>query len=146
MKTESLLTIIPVALLGMLLGLSAYTFYYARGYSYLSNNPDACVNCHVMRDKFDAWQVSPHRFALCNDCHVPHNFAGKYATKMEHGMRHSYVFTFGNPQVIRLKKSGESIVEENCVRCHATAVSGIFHGGNGSRRCFDCHKGMGHAF
>ncbi|HEY3296831.1 MAG TPA: cytochrome c nitrite reductase small subunit [bacterium] len=146
MKASTLLTVLPLAALGIVLGISAYTFYFARGYSYLSNNPDACVNCHVMKDKFDAWQVSPHRFALCNDCHVPHNLIGKYATKMEHGIRHSYVFTFGNPQVIRLKKSGEAIVEGNCIRCHETMVSKIFHGFKGDRRCFDCHRGMGHAF
>ncbi len=143
MKTSTLLTALPLAALGILIGVSAYTFWYARGYSYLSNNPEACVNCHVMQDKFDAWQVSPHRFALCNDCHVPHNLAGKYATKMEHGIRHSYVFTFGNPQVIRLKKSGESIVEQNCIRCHDMMVSQVRHE-MVDRRCFDCHRGMGH--
>ncbi len=146
MKALAIPGVILLALLGILVGVSGYTFYYARGYSYLSNDPTACVNCHVMRDKFDAWQVSPHRFALCNDCHVPHNLAGKYAVKMEHGIRHSYVFTFGNPQIFRLRPSGYKVVEDNCVRCHATAVSTIMHGGDGQRRCFECHKGMGHAF
>jgi cytochrome c nitrite reductase small subunit len=137
---------ILVVMLGILIGISGFTFYYARGYSYLSNDPTACINCHVMRDKFNAWQVSPHRFATCNDCHVPQNLVGKYAVKAEHGMRHSYVFTFGNPQIIRLKASGESVVEDNCKRCHAIAVSSLMHGFKNDRRCFDCHKGMGHAF
>jgi cytochrome c nitrite reductase small subunit len=96
-----------------------------------------------MREKFTAWEVSPHRFAVCNDCHVPHNLVGKYATKAEHGMRHSYVFTFGNPQVIRLRDSGKEVVEANCVRCHEGRVSTIFHNPPG-KRCFDCHHGMGH--
>lgn len=135
---------------GVVLGLSAYTFYYAKGYSYLLDSPEACVNCHVMREHFTAWQISPHRFVTCNGCHVPHGFVGKYATKMEHGMRHSYVFTFEDPQVIRIKESGESIVESNCVRCHDIMVSGIVHAGQkyatkGEKRCMECHRGMGHA-
>ena len=139
--------VVLLALLGVLLGVSAYTFYYARGYSYLSNDPTACVNCHVMRDKFDAWQVSPHRFALCNDCHVPHNLVGKYAVKMEHGIRHSYVFTFGNPQIFRLKDLGlqgggrqlralprHRGLDRSCTAAPASAAA------------FECHQGMGHAF
>jgi cytochrome c nitrite reductase small subunit len=137
----ALLIIVP----GVLVGVSGYTFVYAKGYSYLLNDPKACMNCHVMRDNYQAWQVSPHRFATCNDCHVPHNFVGKYAAKAEHGMRHSYVFTFGDPQVIRIKPSGRAIVESNCVRCHAMTVSSIVHGGENNHRCFDCHRGMGHA-
>ena len=38
------------ALSGVTLGLGAYTFVYARGYSYFSNDPEACANCHVMRE------------------------------------------------------------------------------------------------
>ena len=156
MTRRQLITVLLLALPGIVLGLSGYTFYYAKGYSYLLDNPDACVNCHVMRENYNAWQVSPHRFVTCNGCHVPHNFLGKYATKVEHGMRHSYVFTFENPQVIRIKESGKDIVESNCVRCHAMMVSTIvhgdvtslnptLHGGIKERRCFECHQGMGHA-
>ena len=43
-----------VIALGLVLGLGAYTFVYARGYSYLSHDPGACANCHVMREHFDA--------------------------------------------------------------------------------------------
>ncbi len=32
------------ALLGAALGLGLYTFVYAKGYSYLTNNPQACAN------------------------------------------------------------------------------------------------------
>jgi cytochrome c nitrite reductase small subunit len=37
-------------LIGALAGIGGYTFYYAKGLSYLSNDPRACVNCHIMRD------------------------------------------------------------------------------------------------
>jgi len=70
--------------LGAALGLGAYTFVYARGYSYFSNDPAACANCHVMRDYFDSWQRSSHHAsAVCNDCHTPHPLVGKYLTKAE---------------------------------------------------------------
>jgi cytochrome c nitrite reductase small subunit len=63
---------------GLLLGLGGYTFVYARGASYLTNDPQACVNCHVMREQFDGWQRSSHRrAAVCNDCHAPHDLFGK---------------------------------------------------------------------
>src|SRR5688572_30840100 len=83
------------ALLGVFFGVSGFTFAEARGWSYLSNDPEACVNCHVMRGVYDSWQKSSHHAAaVCNDCHVPHDLAGKYWTKAEHGLRHSWGFTF----------------------------------------------------
>ena len=48
------------ALVGAALGLGVYTFLYAQGHSYFSNNPAACANCHVMRDYLDSWQRSSH--------------------------------------------------------------------------------------
>ncbi|MGB9604145.1 MAG: hypothetical protein ACP5MG_02815 [Verrucomicrobiia bacterium] len=38
---------------GAMLGIAAYTFIYAEGYSYLTNNPAACANCHVMNDYYN---------------------------------------------------------------------------------------------
>jgi len=43
---------IPVAILaGLVIGLGSYTFIYAKGDSYLTNNPVACTNCHVMQSQ-----------------------------------------------------------------------------------------------
>ena len=36
--------------IGLAVGVGAYTFVYARGYSYMTDNAEACVNCHVMQD------------------------------------------------------------------------------------------------
>jgi cytochrome c nitrite reductase small subunit len=59
-------------LLGVLLGLGAYTFRYAEGLSYFSTDPRACVNCHIMRDAYDSWQkASHHAAATCVECHLP---------------------------------------------------------------------------
>ena len=73
-------------LLGAVLGLGLFTFGYARGSAYLTNDPAACANCHIMSEHFAAWTKSSHRqVATCNDCHTPHSFLGKYATKARTG-------------------------------------------------------------
>ena len=57
--------------LGAAAGVGAYTFIYARGAPYLTNDPNACVNCHVMREQYDGGGKSSHRaVAVCNDCHT----------------------------------------------------------------------------
>src|SRR3954466_10058793 len=77
-------------LAGVLLGTGTYTVRYAEGFSYLSPDPKACVNCHVMREQYDGWQhASHHAVATCNDCHVPPAFVPKYLVKAENGFWHS---------------------------------------------------------
>ena len=61
-------------LLGVFFGSGMFTFITARGYSYMSDDPAVCVNCHVMRDQYDGWRHgSHHAVASCNDCHIPHD-------------------------------------------------------------------------
>lgn len=82
--------------LGLAIGVGAYTFVYAQGYSYLTDNPAACANCHIMNEHYSAWLKSSHRHvAVCNDCHTPPQFVGKYMTKARNGFWHSYYFTTG---------------------------------------------------
>jgi cytochrome c nitrite reductase small subunit len=95
MTTERLIVIAAV-LVGLLIGLGGYTFVYAKGYSYLTNDPGACANCHVMRDHFAAWTRASHRaVAVCNDCHTPPDVVGKYVTKARNGFWHWFYFTTG---------------------------------------------------
>ena len=92
-------------LFGGLVGLGGFTFSYAQGLSYLSNDPRACVNCHVMRDVYDGWSHGSHKaVADCNDCHTPHNLlVAKYAVKALDGFKHSAAFTLGGfPEPIRI--------------------------------------------
>jgi cytochrome c nitrite reductase small subunit len=121
--------VLVAVLVGVTVGLGFYTFVYARGYSYLTNNPQACANCHVMQEYYDAWIKSPHRaVAACNDCHTPHNFAGKYETKVENGFFHSLAFTSGRfPDNIFIRPRDERVTESTCRSCHAqitTAIAG----------------------
>ena len=112
---------------GLAFGLGAYTFGYARGYSYLSNDASACANCHIMREHFDAWNKSSHRaVATCNSCHTPHNLVGKYATKAKNGFWHSFYFTTGRyPDPLRITEGNRRIAAAACRECHAAIVEAI---------------------
>lgn len=134
---------------GLFLGLGTYTFTFAHGLSYFSNDPKACVNCHIMREQFDGWQKSPHHaVATCNDCHTPHDFVRKYLTKAENGYWHSKGFTlqdFHEPIMIRPKNV--AVLQENCVGCHQQIVDGInTHPGDPQKMldCLHCHRDVGH--
>jgi cytochrome c nitrite reductase small subunit len=86
MRVSSTLALCVALLFGVAVGLCAYTFVYAKGYTYLMNDPQACINCHVMRAQYDAWlKSSHHSVATCNDCQTPHNIVAKYAVMANNG-------------------------------------------------------------
>ena len=87
---------IPVIiLLGIFMGLGVYSVYVSKAWSYLSEDPRACVNCHIMAPQYATWNHSSHReTATCNDCHVPHdNIVRKYYFKGKDGLNHATLFT-----------------------------------------------------
>jgi cytochrome c nitrite reductase small subunit len=136
-------------LVGAALGTGTYTVHYAEGFSYLSNDPKACVNCHVMREPYDGWQkASHHAVAVCNDCHVPHETIPKYLVKMENGFWHSKGFTLQDfPEPIRLRSISLRILNANCAECHSDLVNDIsYHGLSGTENigCVHCHASVGH--
>lgn len=134
--------------LGALAGLGGYTFVHARGASYLTNEPSACANCHVMRDHLDAWAKSSHHaVATCNDCHAPHTFVGKYWTKVSNGYHHSLAFTTGRfHEPIGITERNRRVTEEACRHCHADVVHGIDAHGRDVEpmSCIRCHERVGH--
>ena len=134
-------------LAGLAIGLGGYTFVYAKGYSYLLNDPVACANCHVMREQLDGWVKSSHRsVAGCNDCHTPHDFLGKYATKAANGFFHSLAFTTGRfPDAIEIKDRNRRITEAACRRCHEDVVLAM-DGSHETQKvpCLRCHPTAGH--
>ena len=101
------------AAIGLALGVGGYTFIYAKGISYLTDDPAACVNCHIMRKQYDGWIRSSHRaVAACNDCHTPAGYLSKYATKASNGFWHSFAFTSGRfAEPIRIKRTTREITE-----------------------------------
>lgn len=119
--------VLAAAALGAAAGLGAFTFIYAKGASYLTTDPAACANCHIMGEHFAAWQRSSHRaVATCADCHMPHNFLGKYAAKASNGFWHSVAFTTGrHPDPLLIKPRNRAIVEQACRDCHEAIVGAI---------------------
>jgi len=136
------------ALIGAIVGLGAYTFAYAEGASYLTNDPDACMNCHVMRDQYEGWLHGPHStVAACNDCHAPHNsVVAKYAVKGINGFRHSLMFTTGAfEEPIRITGMNLNVTEHACLYCHADVTAAMSHANTADPTdCLLCHGGIGH--
>ena len=147
-RWESLLIIGISSAAGVAVGLGGFTFVYAQGHSYLQSDPAACVNCHIMSDQYTAWYKSSHRsVAVCNDCHAPHDFIGKYMTKASNGFWHSFGFTTGRfPDPIRIKPSNLEITEQACRSCHSAVVHAIGAETSGIKglSCVRCHDSVGH--
>lgn len=148
MGSRTIAGMILGAAIGLAGGVGGYTFVYARGASYLTNNPAACANCHIMREHYDGWAKSSHRaVAGCNDCHTPPGLAAKYVTKMSNGFWHSYAFTTGRFQEpLRIKPGNRAVTEEACRGCHQEIVLAIdgFHRAGRSQSCIRCHSSVGH--
>ncbi|MFA5835093.1 MAG: cytochrome c nitrite reductase small subunit [Bacteroidota bacterium] len=147
---------IPVFItVGTLFGLGLLVLYVGNATSYLSDDPRACMNCHVMAPQFATWERSSHaRVTVCNDCHVPHNnVVSKYAFKAMDGTRHSFMFTFRmEPQVIHIHDAGIAVVQQNCIRCHSQLTQNVNerfvtleaqqHGDG--KLCWECHRETPH--
>jgi cytochrome c nitrite reductase small subunit len=132
-----------------------YVFKLSNAASYLSDDPKACVNCHLMTPQYITWNHSSHRdVAHCNDCHVPHsNLFSKYYFKAKDGLYHSAVFTLrAEPQVIQALGPSIAVIQNNCIRCHQDQVTDartvslvenhVAH--RTDRLCWDCHKEVPH--
>lgn len=137
-------------LIGTAIGIAGYTFIYAKGASYLTNDPAACVNCHVMQEQYDGWIKSSHRsVAVCNDCHAPSALIPKYFTKAENGFWHSFAFTTGKfPDNIIARERNKKVTEKACFKCHKDIVEEIIatphHGAGTGVSCVRCHREVGH--
>lgn len=142
------LPIVAASVLGTLIAVGGYTFIYAKGHSYLTNDPAACANCHVMEDHYRAWMKSSHRaVAVCNDCHTPPGFAAKYTTKAINGFNHSLAFTTGRfPEPLRITPRNASVTEKACRKCHQDIVDAIEGPEPETNRlsCIRCHSTVGH--
>jgi cytochrome c nitrite reductase small subunit len=133
---------------GGVIGLGGYTFLYAKGTSYFSDDASACANCHVMREVYDSWNRGSHKaVAACNDCHTPHtSLAAKYAVKAINGWNHSVAFTTGNfHEPLQISPMNLDVAKQNCLHCHGNLTSQIAHVGTGEPLdCLKCHAKVGH--
>ena len=88
--------LVPSVLIGLVVGVGGYTFVYAKGGSYLTNDPGRLRQLPrhggAVR-RLDEIQPSLRRGLQ----RLPHaaGFVGKYATKALNGFWHSFAFTTG---------------------------------------------------
>lgn len=126
--------------------------------SYLSSDPKACINCHVMNAHYASWQHSAHaRVATCVDCHLPVGGGlDKYLAKARDGWNHTVAFTFKDvgPN-LHISPHGAKRVQQNCIRCHDTLTANLQankkrnaqiagHDGSGQDNCWACHDEVPH--
>ena len=143
----SLLVLLISALTGVAAGIGGFTFVYAEGATYLSNNPEACGNCHIMGPQLSAWRHGSHRsVATCNDCHTPPGLVQKYVVKANNGFWHSYGFTTGDfHEPIQITEHNRTVTEAACRVCHQSLVDTIDgHAGGEAVSCIRCHSQVGH--
>lgn len=141
---------------GIAVGLGVYTLYMSRAHSYLSDDPAACVNCHIMAPYYQSWDHSSHaQWTSCNDCHVPHNnIFNKYFFKAKDGLYHAAVFSIhGEPETIRPREESYQVIMNNCIRCHTQLNTEFVKTGmityteavaGKGKACWDCHTDVPH--
>lgn len=141
---------------GIIAGMGSYIIYMSRAHVYLSNDPAACVNCHIMKPYYQSWFHNSHaKWTSCNDCHVPQdNIFRKFYVKAKDGLWHTTVFTLRNePLAIRSKPSSSNVIMENCIRCHSQMNTAFVNTGMISftqaregegKACWDCHTSVAH--
>jgi cytochrome c nitrite reductase small subunit len=143
-----ILLLLLAVLAGLAVGIGGYTLVYAEGFSYMSSDSKVCANCHIMNSQYDSWQKSSHHaVAGCVDCHLPHDFIGKWTAKALNGYHHSKAFTLQNfEEPIRIKPGNSRILQDNCLACHRDLVHEAMAdtGRAGEFTCVHCHQSVGH--
>lgn len=140
-----------VLFVGSCVGLGLYTFLYADGMAYFSDDPQACANCHVMQPHYAAWSKSSHHtVAVCNDCHTPHtSVVQKLLVKAVNGFHHSLAFTTGRfHEPILITDFNQAVTESSCRYCHRDVVDAIdtLPRSRDAIACVRCHAEVGHMY
>jgi len=157
MKTGSVIVYSSIFTFILAIFMLGYLVNASKALSYLSKDPLACINCHVMNTQYATWQHSSHRTnASCVECHLPTtSVVDKYMAKARDGWNHSVAFTLDSyEQNIQISEDGANRVQANCLSCHAKLTETIvsnsdrYHDFNGTqasdRKCWDCHREVPH--
>ncbi len=159
MKANKVLVVGSLIAFVVAIGFFIYMLNISKAFSYLSSDPKACINCHVMNTQYATWQHSSHAsVATCNDCHLPTNggIVEKYSAKARDGWNHAVAFTLNTfDNAIVISDNGAKRVQENCVSCHASIVSTLVANSDKyhqyddesvktGRKCWECHKEVPH--
>ncbi len=157
MKNSKFLTIGSLTVFLIAIGFFIHLLNSSKALSYLSKDPKACINCHVMNTQYATWQHSSHKNVGCIECHLPTDgFLNKYLAKAKDGWNHSVAFTLNTyDNAIKISKDAQRRVQQNCISCHSTLVSTLvsnsdinhnFKDGEVAtgRKCWSCHKQVPH--
>jgi len=143
------LSIIAAAFVGLVIGAGGFGVYYSNATSYLSSDPTACVNCHVMEDQYNGWIKGSHtNVATCDDCHLPQDSAvSRLVVQLEDGFLHGSKFTTGDfPQNIQIRDSSLAVTNAACLNCHGNLTNDMRRamGADETMQCTRCHATVGH--
>jgi len=157
MKAGKVLTFSSIVAFAVAVVFFIYLVNASKALSYLSTDPKACINCHVMNTQYATWQHSSHaQRASCVECHLPTDTTvNKYKAKARDGWNHSLAFTMDTyDQVLQISEDGASRVQANCISCHARLTEVIisnsdrYHDFSGTpsteRKCWECHRDVPH--
>jgi cytochrome c nitrite reductase small subunit len=141
---------------GVTAGLGIYTVYMSRAFSYLGDDPAACVNCHIMAPAYQSWSKSSHaQWTTCKSCHIPQdNRLAGLLFEAKDGLYHASQLILGHePVAVRPREVSNEVIQNNCVRCHTQLNTALVKTGtahisdikNGRQEaCWDCHRHVPH--
>ena len=158
MKESNTIKKIALIIFLLAIGFFGYILYISKAFSYLSSDPKACINCHVMNTQYASWQHSSHaREAACVECHLPTDgFVNKYISKAIDGWNHSKAFTLNTyDHAMKISEDGARRVQANCISCHKSIVSTLSSSADkyhnftepyveNGRKCWSCHQSVPH--
>ena len=135
--------------LGAALGIGLFTVAYAKALSYVSDEPEACVNCHIMREQYEGWLRGPaprgrHLQRLPRAARLLRQVALEGAERLpsQHGV-HAPELPRADPDHAAQRRGarGELPALPRRVRggAHAARATGARR-----RGCARCHAGVGH--
>lgn len=112
----------------------------------ITAQPKFCGSCHNMQPELRAFEAGPHGgLDSCNDCHLPNDsFVRHYVWDAYVGTRDlvSFYVLGRAPYDSQATPRSRTWIHDNCVRCHAEAVSAM----PTDRECWSCHRVMYHRF
>lgn len=102
-----------------------------------------CGSCHSMAEAVWTHKQSVHSREDCNACHLPAALVSRMPMKAATGF-HDLRVTATNavPPSIQASDSMKRVINDNCIRCHASTISNV----NMTTKefCTDCHKAVPH--
>ena len=158
METKNMMKYVSILSVLAAVGMFAYVVNASNMFSYISEDPKVCINCHTMNTEYATWQHSSHRErATCVECHLPReSLVDKLLAKSRDGFNHSFAMTFRTyeGENIRISDNAQKRIQANCITCHREIVSQITANGKlyttkgenekNERNCWSCHRDVPH--